>query len=88
MEFLIELVFELLFDSAEEIAKNPKMPKPLRIASAVVVIAVTLFVVLIIAVVGVAIFTEHPVGGIVFLLLDAVFIILIIRKIIRVKNKR
>lgn len=88
MEFLTELVFELLFDSAQEIANNPRTPKPLRIILGSVILLFMTAVVAIIAVVAIAVLGEQTWLGVLLIIVDVVFVACAVRKFIKAKNKR
>lgn len=88
MEFLIEFLFDLFFEGAEEIAKDPKMPKPLRIIAGSFVVLLMVAVVVLVGFLAVILIDDNLLASIVFFALDIFFIVGFALKFIKVKNKR
>lgn len=88
MELLIEFLFDLFFEGAEEIAKDPKMPKPLRIAAGSFIVLLILAVVAIVGFLAVILIKENIIASIFFFALDIFFIVAFALKFIKVKKKR
>ena len=88
MEFIFELILELFFEGAEEIAGNKKKPKPLRIIAGSFIALFIAAVVALIGILAIIVIRKHILVGIVLLAFDAVMIGFGVKKFIELKNKR
>lgn len=87
MEFLIELIMELVLEGASETAKCSKVPKPLRIAAAVLVMLFFAAVLGVIALTGVLAFKSNVLLSVAVFALDVLLAVLLVRKIIKEVRK-
>lgn len=88
MDFLIELVFELLFEGISEAAQSKRLPFAIRIIASALIILCFFAVAAIIALAGVIALKENTLIGSFLFILDAVIVIAIIRKVIKFKKTR
>ena len=87
MDILIELIFELIFDSAVEVAKEKRVSKWIRIPLCILIILFFIGVFTVIGIAGVLLLISNEKyslsGGIILILLD---IVLIVSFIVRMIN--
>ena len=74
MDFLIELLFDLVFDGMFEASNSSKIPKTLRIVLGIILLIFVLLIIGVIALTGILMMKEN-IGGIIFILL-ALFILI------------
>ena len=91
MEFILEFIFDLVFESSMEIAKDKKIKKWIRYPLAFVLFLFIIAVIGTIFFVGIMfIFDEEiniKLAGILFIIFDIILIISAIKKIMNEKNK-
>ena len=80
MEFIFELIAELVFDTVSEASKSPKVPKPLRyfLIALIILFFAAFFVCIFLA--GALTLKKTVAGGIVIIALGLLMLILSIRK--------
>lgn len=88
MSFIFELLFELIFDSTIDIARNTKVPKWARFPAIMVISALVLGVAVAVGFAGVALIRDHEdsaqlAAGTLFLVLDAVYVISIVKNTVK-----
>jgi NADH:ubiquinone oxidoreductase subunit 3 (subunit A) len=74
MDFLIELLFDLVFEGMFEASNSSKIPKPLRIVLGIILLIFVLLIIGVIALTGILVLKEN-IGGIIFILL-AIFLLI------------
>jgi quinol-cytochrome oxidoreductase complex cytochrome b subunit len=86
VEILIELIFELLFDSAVEVVKEKRISKWIRVPLAIFILLFFIGVFAVIGIAGVLLLMSKEKyslsGGIILLLLDVVLIVSFIVRMI------
>ena len=95
MDIIIEFIFELIFDSALEVAKEERVSKWIRIPLCIVILLFFIGVFAVLGIVGVLLIMSDEKyslsGGIIILLLDTVLIVSFIVRMIsgykKIKNK-
>ncbi len=91
MEFILEVVFELIFEGIEEISTNKKISKWIRYPLIVVIVAFYLLLIGLFFALGVDMFSENKLGSLLMIAL-AIFMFVIcavaFRKLYLKKNKR
>ncbi len=71
MEFILELIAEIIFEGTVELSTNKKVPWPLRILACLILLVVYGGLLLLLGYVGVSLIQEgNTVGGAIFMLVD------------------
>lgn len=92
MDFVFELLFELIFDSTIEIARNAKVSKWVRYPSIVLISLFILGIIVAVGYAGVYILIKHEdsaqlAAGFVLVVLDALLILSCVRKVFKQVKK-
>lgn len=87
MEFLIELIMEIVLEGAAETAKSSRVPKPLRIAAAVLIMLLFAVVLGVIAFTGVLALKINVLLSAAVFALDVLLVVLLVRSIIKEVGK-
>ncbi|MBP5417505.1 MAG: hypothetical protein J6Y58_08275 [Clostridiales bacterium] len=89
MEILFEFLFDLIVEGSFELSKSRRVPLPIRIVLGTLAALFFIAVIALIGFVGVAMFSENVLGGILFLAVDAILAFMIIRRgIIEFRRRR
>lgn len=88
MEFLFELILELVLDSSIEASQNPRVPQWLRYILMIMITLFFLCIVGLILFVGIMIFQDNRIAGILFILLGVFLAIMTIIKFKKLWLKR
>lgn len=80
MEFIIELILELLFEGGKEICTNKKISKWIRYPISFIMISFFLIVIFGIIVLGIFLMKDTVFGGLVFLVIGIIMLIAFIYK--------
>ena len=91
MEFVIELLLDLIFDFGIEASKSSKVPKPIRILLVAVISILFTGVIGLIFLMGISILKDSIIGGIFIILLGVVLLVFAVvkfRKIYLLKKDR
>lgn len=81
MEFIFEILFELIFEGSLELGTSKKVPLPLRILAMAVFVIVVAGVLGILLVVALEVRKEHVIGGWLLILFDLFLLGCVIRLI-------
>lgn len=81
MDFIIELIFEFLFDGMLETSKSNKVPKFIRYPLIVIILLFFVLVIGFIFIVSILAFKESIIAGILLIIIDLFLIIGIISKL-------
>lgn len=87
MELIIEILFELIFEGALEISKNRKLSKWIRYPSIFLIILLFVFVITLIGWLAIIMYKENIIVSILLLVIDIVFIVALIFKVRKYKEK-
>lgn len=88
IEIVVELLAELLFNGAEEVATNQKMSKPLRYVAAFLLIATMSAGVAVIGFLGFIMLKKILAVAIIIFILDLLMVFLIIKQIVKLIKAR
>lgn len=80
MEFLIELIFELIFEGGVEMSKSKKVPKCIRYFLIAIIVLIFMIIILGMFLLGILMLNENILFGLAFIILSFVFLILSIKK--------
>ena len=87
MEFIIELILDLFFDSVEEVLPNSKIPKKLRVALDIIACVIIAAIIGGVLLLGVFVLREDLFGGIFAIAVAILLLVGFIWKVIKTKNK-
>lgn len=87
MEFIIELILDLFFDSVEEILPNSKIPKKVRVALGIIACVLIAAIIGGVFLLGVLVLRKDVLGGIFAIAVAILLLIGFIVKVIKTKNK-
>lgn len=92
MEMLFEFIFELLFEGSVEVAKSKNLPKWVRYPIITLLSLCVIAVVLLFFILGVFLIIKNESYslflGLVFLIIDILFVVSIAKKIKELKNRK
>lgn len=92
MEILFEFIFELLFEGSVEVAKSRKAPRWIRYPIIALLSLCIIAVVLLFFVLGIFLIIKNESYslflGLVFLIIDVLFVVSIIKKIKEFRNRK
>lgn len=92
MEILFEFIFELLFEGSVEVAKSRKTPRWIRYPVIALLSLCFIAVVLLFFVLGIFLIIKNESYslflGLVFLIIDVLFVVSIIKKIKEFRNRK
>ena len=80
MDFLIELVLDLIFEGSMELSNNKKVPKWIRYILITFIVSVFIIVSLLFLLVSLLLLKETLIGSLVFFIIFIVFIVFGIKK--------
>ena len=80
MDFLIELVLDLIFEGSMELSNNKKVPKWIRYILITFIVSVFIIVCLLFLLVSLLLLKETLIGSLVFFIIFIVFIVFGIKK--------
>lgn len=83
MDFLLEFLFELVFEGMMETAKSKKVPMVIRIIAGVLVSAFFLAVIGVIVLIGILSFKDNKPFSVIMFILAIIFTIALILKIVK-----
>lgn len=75
MEFLIELILELLLEGSIEISSNKKVPKFIRYPLIAIIILFFLLITLGLCIIGISLFNENIYAGLLIIVIDIILVI-------------
>lgn len=87
MDFLFEILFSIVFEGIIETAECKKVPMLIRIIAGVLVIGVFLAAIGVVILVGCLSFKDNKFLGIFMFLIALLFLVSLIIKIVKFKNK-
>lgn len=92
MEFIIELILELLFDFGIDASQNKKVPKFIRVLLITLISLVFISIISLIIIMGLLIIKKELIGGIIIILTVLIMLVLSIVKFRKMyllkKNKK
>lgn len=88
MEYIIEFIFELLFEGSLEISKNKKVPKYIRYPLIVIILIFFILVIGLILLTGILSLKENIIIGLLFIIIGLLLLTLSIIKFIKIYLKR
>ena len=80
MEFIIELILELLFEFGVDATQNKKVPKFIRILLITIILLVFISIISLIIIMGILIIKKELFGGIIIILIGLIMLVLYIVK--------
>ena len=91
MEFIIELILELLFDFGIDASQNKKVPKFIRVLLITLISLVFISIISLIIIMGLLTIKKELIGGIIIILTGLIMLVLSIvkfRKMYLIKRER
>ena len=75
MDFIIELIFEILFDGLLEISKSNRVPKFIRYPLIIIILLIFILVIGFIFIASILAFKENKLAGLLLIIIDLFLII-------------
>lgn len=88
MEFIFELLFELVLDGTIELSKSVKVPLPIRIILTILIALFYLAFIGLILLIGISTYKDNQIGGIIIILIDILIMIICVKAFVKIYLKR
>jgi len=88
MDFLFELIFELILEGSIEASKSSKIPKPIRYILIFLICLFFLFIISLFIIIGIDLLKENKIGGIIIIIFGILFALVCLYSFIKVYIKK